>query len=287
MTGNRSWCFTLNNYTPAEVTSIQSAECKYIIFGREVGEEGTPHLQGFVQFKDGKTMSAVKTTLGTDRLHLEVCGGNPQQNITYCSKQGDVFEKGVRPAQGKRSDLKRALDDINDGMRSRKKLRAEHPLVMAKYPNFIEQILVDTAPAPQKPEIELHDWQKTLMETLKDEPDSRKVYFIIDETGGGGKSTFCDYVEAELENVQVMKPGKYPDMAYELCDETTILLIDCPRATYEYPIRFAEDVKDGRVTSSKYFSHQKRMKPCHVVFFMNEDLPYMQLSEDRIVKTSI
>lgn len=286
MPGNRSWCFTLNNYSEAEERNIQDAEAKYLIYGREVGDNQTPHLQGYVQFSNGKSLSAAKAAIG-DRAHMEVARGTPEQNIAYCSKNGDVFTKGERPCQGKRSDLKHAIDDIHDGMRSRKRLRAEHPFVMAKYPTFIEQVLNDTAPLPPKPNIVLRDWQLQLLQMMREPPHPRKVFFVIDLQGGKGKSTFCNYVEHEFENVQVMKPGKYADMAYELSDESRIILIDCPRATYEFPVQFAEDCKDGRVTSSKYFSHQKRLSPCHVIFFVNEAMDYIRLSEDRIVRICI
>lgn len=67
-----------------------------MIYGRETGEETwTQHLQGFVVFKCQKTFSAVKRLM--PRCHIEETKGSPQQNIDYCSKQGNIFEKGVRP----------------------------------------------------------------------------------------------------------------------------------------------------------------------------------------------
>lgn len=95
---SKFWCFTLNNYTPDEEASIQAAVATtYIVYGREVGQCGTPHLQGYVEFEEKKRMSHVKTTLGTQRLHLETRNGKAYQAAAYCRKDGDFFERGEVP----------------------------------------------------------------------------------------------------------------------------------------------------------------------------------------------
>jgi len=46
----RSYCFTLNNYTEEEYNEVVGTlkNYQYTAIGTEVGESGTPHLQGFV-----------------------------------------------------------------------------------------------------------------------------------------------------------------------------------------------------------------------------------------------
>ena len=122
MTGtrHRGWCFTLNNYTDSDYTSVCALSAQYLIVGKEVGEEETPHLQGYIYFPNGKSFTAVKRTfrvaLGHEHTHLERALGTPEQNKTYCSKGGDFVEVGQCPRKGKRSDLTRALEIADDAL---------------------------------------------------------------------------------------------------------------------------------------------------------------------------
>lgn len=98
------WCFTLNNYTAQEEQELMQLECKYIIFGREIGSEGTKHLQGYIRFTKRMSLRQLKQILG-NRVHLEIRRGTEQQAAEYCKKDGDFFEKGEPSQQGKRTDI--------------------------------------------------------------------------------------------------------------------------------------------------------------------------------------
>ena len=95
MSRSRNFCFTLNNYSEADFDRLIATECKYLIIGREKGEEGTPHLQGYFSFKDAKTLGGCKII--DPRAHWEICKGLPSQNRAYCIKQGDFTEIGTIP----------------------------------------------------------------------------------------------------------------------------------------------------------------------------------------------
>jgi len=89
------WCFTLNNYTKEEHSSIVLVfreKSKLYIIGDEVGEFGTPHLQGYVEFK---TKVRPVNLFPFKRIHWEKSKGNRDENITYCSKQNVLTSFGI------------------------------------------------------------------------------------------------------------------------------------------------------------------------------------------------
>lgn len=94
----RSYCFTVNNYAYEDLMAFLDIECKYKCFGFEEGENGTPHIQGYVQFRNPTSFLTMKRCL--PRAHIEIAKGTPAQNIEYCSKDGDFHEFGDRPHEG-------------------------------------------------------------------------------------------------------------------------------------------------------------------------------------------
>lgn len=91
----RNVVFTLNNYTEEELSSISSIinkRCSLGIIGDEVGEEGTPHLQGYFEFK---TKARPIGLFSNPRIHFEKRKGTRQQNIDYCSKEKVIFRLNV------------------------------------------------------------------------------------------------------------------------------------------------------------------------------------------------
>lgn len=92
---SKRWCFTLNNYTDEEISSIVplfNKECSVGFFSKEVGASGTPHLQGYVEFKE-KCRPAGKAT---SRIWWTKAKGSKADNISYCKKQENLFwSKGI------------------------------------------------------------------------------------------------------------------------------------------------------------------------------------------------
>lgn len=90
------WCFTLNNYTEDDILSLDLVDCKYMIYGKEIAPtSGTPHLQGYVQFRANKRLSWVKKL--NSNCHWEVAIADAHCNTAYCSKERDVTTRGVLP----------------------------------------------------------------------------------------------------------------------------------------------------------------------------------------------
>lgn len=98
---SRKWCFTLNNYSQEDIESLQALYpemAQYLIFGKEVAPTtGTPHLQGFLYFKQAISMNTIKKNISSKTIHLEIARGSFAENITYCAKDGNFTELGKRP----------------------------------------------------------------------------------------------------------------------------------------------------------------------------------------------
>lgn len=146
MSGAKHWCFTLNNYTEEDVEKYQTlgeqgGQVNYLVFGREKGESGTPHIQGYVSFSSKLRLAQVKVLLG-DRVHLEKAKGSPQQNKDYCEKEGDSFEYGTCPkGRGARTDLASALAAVKAGA-SRRVLIEEHGIAYSRAHRVLGEALL-------------------------------------------------------------------------------------------------------------------------------------------------
>lgn len=85
------WCFTLNNYTDEDIKmfNLICANCaKYWAFSKEVGKEGTPHLQGYIEFKK---KHRPKEIFDNERIHWEpsvVKKDAMKANFNYIKKEG-------------------------------------------------------------------------------------------------------------------------------------------------------------------------------------------------------
>ena len=150
MSRSRGWCFTLNNYTQEEEETIKKIDCRYLVFGHEHTKpgEGTPHLQGYIFFKNKKCFNPVKK-LFPARVHLESQKGNTKQAAEYCKKEGvNIFEKGERPATAQeiREQGGKAQQDKWEEMlkhaedQDTKWIRENYPKEYTRYESTFERI---------------------------------------------------------------------------------------------------------------------------------------------------
>lgn len=103
-----NFCFTLNNWTQLEYDALIRFDCKWIVIGKEIGKEQTPHLQGACCLNRNIRFSTLKKKPGFERAHIERMIGTPHQSLVYCSKEDpEPFMKGTMPevTQGRREDL--------------------------------------------------------------------------------------------------------------------------------------------------------------------------------------
>jgi len=113
----RNFCFTMNNYV--DTALVDTIDCKYVAYSKEVGSNGTPHLQGFISFHSLKSKAQVINLL--PGCHIEVMKGSIAQNENYCSKSATLIERGEKPiskkSQGDDEKLRweRARDFAKEG----------------------------------------------------------------------------------------------------------------------------------------------------------------------------
>lgn len=86
----RYYVFTLNNYDETDIMKLKlyaNEKCRYITFGKEVGANGTPHLQGYMQLKIGTAGKTIKNQSKCMRIWLHPCKGSGTEARDYCLKQ--------------------------------------------------------------------------------------------------------------------------------------------------------------------------------------------------------
>lgn len=94
-TRSRTYICVWNNYTLDNLSQLSQWSrqiCSAGVIGREVGEEGTPHLQCWFRWKDAQRWSTLHKKWPT--CHWEATRGDDVSNIRYCSKDGEYEHWG-------------------------------------------------------------------------------------------------------------------------------------------------------------------------------------------------
>lgn len=139
---NREWVFTLNNWTPEEYEKLVTSKFRYLVVGKETGKNGTPHLQGYIVTTNSVRFTVIKTLMPRCWCAWRAKRSSPEKASNYCKKDGDFFEEGKIPRQGKRNDLSDYVQNVQDIIEETgKPPRMRHdivafPNIIAKYPKF-------------------------------------------------------------------------------------------------------------------------------------------------------
>ncbi|CAB9524149.1 Para-Rep [Seminavis robusta] len=309
----RRFVFTLHHWTDTDWEYLPrlcdaNTDIEYMKVAKETGSEGdTPHLQGCVQFvRDFKQRESKvsKILMGPNKditrpdpknpgkhlkhhYHVRLMRGSTQKAADYCGsiakEEGcEIFEYGHLKVvkRGERSD-------IHDVQEAIKKMAQEgtpfveveetFPKFFSEKPEWVRRLYNRYRKIRQNffEEHEMFKWQRELVEYLNDyPPDPRKIIFIVDEEGNGGKSEI-------LRNIEFLFPKKavfglapqdvvsmsslYPD------DGADIVIMDCPRQQQynDLAYKFLEQVKNGSLVQTKYQCQQKEFRIPHVVVLMN------------------
>lgn len=161
-------------------------------------------------------------------------------------------------------------------------------------------------------------WQKQLRFILNTKAEDRNIFWISDDKGGVGKSTFCKFIKNKI----VLRSGRSTDLKTALANELKtvknpdVIFFDLARSVSsseskdhfilrhdnDPPERFdldskyknkdlmslIEEIKDCMFVLSKYESRVIKLdKPPHIVIFSNYRPDVQTLSLDRWIITSI
>jgi len=81
----RAFTFTLNNYTEDDYNYLNNLDTRYSIIARESAPTtGTPHLQGYLYFKNQRSLNSLKKQFPS--CHWEIAHADTETNQKYCKK---------------------------------------------------------------------------------------------------------------------------------------------------------------------------------------------------------
>lgn len=109
---------------------------KAFIIGFEIGEQGTPHIQGVFQFTHHRRFNILREYFKNN--HIERIY-DLKKAIEYCKKDNDFMEFGEITKQGQRTDIQEFTQAIIDGY-SDMELLMEFPSQSQRYFHNIEKI---------------------------------------------------------------------------------------------------------------------------------------------------
>lgn len=192
----RTWVYTWNNYTDADIEQLKALEVNMHRICKEIGETGTPHLQGAVTFKRTYRLSALKKLF--PKVHWEPAKTKDPEN--YCIK-GEIILNEKKNDQGKRSDIAEAIETLTE--HGYVVTARNHPEQFVKYYKGFKE-LINT--------------------TFEPEPWIDTEVIVIWGTPGTGKSKLARQIDPKLYNVPEPVNGTLWLDGYH--DQETILLDD-------------------------------------------------------------
>lgn len=243
----RKYCGTLNNYSEKEYDhlKVMTQKCERFIIGKEVGENGTPHLQMYIEFKNAISFNTLKGW--NERIHWEKAKGNVKDNYKYCSKDNDFIQKGML---SKQDELKLKLK--------------------SKYNEFIwynwqKQVIDICASEANDRTINwIYDYDGG-----KGKSTLRK-YLALNYD--------CIICDGKKQDVLNQLKTKVIDEDKDI----KIVIMDIPRHCNDY-INYGllEQLKDGHVYSGKYEGGEIFLDNIHVIVFSNELPDFDKFTKDR------
>jgi len=220
----REWVFTINNYSDDDISALEKLDCRYMVYAPEVGSKGTPHIQGYVVFKNQRAWKGITKDLPRAWIQVRAKHSTPGQARQYIvgpySKDGktkpanpDAVERGSLPEQGARNDLVSTGRKLKETKRERVLLDDEDCWTpLAKYPKFFAKLLS-------------HEWKKEADE-LCASGFTPEVYVLWSRNSGNGKSRFVYDTHGSANICRGNIAAKSGKLWWDGYDGETVLLLE-------------------------------------------------------------
>lgn len=155
---SRHWCFTLNNYFDSDIEDlcllVDDDTARYLVFGQETSENGTPHLQGYVEFHKPQRLSGAKARFAKacgGKPHLEPRRGTRGEARDYCLKGEQTHSEWAKlGSSGPNWGLNAVVHELGSwctGQGQRTDLEAYYDMVTAVLENESDKSIAEIAPA--------------------------------------------------------------------------------------------------------------------------------------------
>lgn len=284
----KNYCFTLNN--PRGDIQLHDS-VGYMVYQHEIGENGTLHYQGYLEFKDRTRITGIKK-LGYpyDAMHLEVRKGTQAQAIAYCTKE-DTRVAGTQPIHagtptqiGKARSysamvaaIARDEDVTHDDT---------HLEEYIKHKRSVDEVIRERKRSKREDievAIVLTTWQEELVTTFKEKPHPRIIHWRWEAAGNSGKTTFTKYLVKHHNAIMVDTTAK--ERVIRAYNQEPIVVFDINRAEgKEDRINYGimEMLKNGMGFNTMYEPQMKLWQPPHVLVFSNFPPADGKLSIDRL-----
>lgn len=304
---------TLNNYTDDELehlracTDSSDSKIKYIVWIKEIGTEGTPHLQLYAQAFEKLSIAAWHKALGT-RIANIVPTENVKAAIDYCKGYKDgspkpgsdltsVEEYGKAPSSGERTDLITAANEVRK--RPLKEIMengsVNEPTIAKHYTYFKDLDMMcckkrayDSAKEEHNKYLETRErlpWEFKLKEVVENDTDTRSIHWFYDPIGETGKTINAKDLYFN-HNAFYCTGGKASDIAHAYNYEPLVifnLVASVDETTMHYIYKVLEEFKDGIFSSGKYQSITKSFSIPQVIVFSNMKPDLSKMKRNRLI----
>lgn len=244
---SRTWCFTVNN--PTLEFKIDTFTQLFTEGKFVVGlEKGDSKTEHWQGYVQFKN---ARTFASMKKIlptaHLEKAKGGKKANYIYCTKDNNFLTN---------------MDMIP---------------FKQKIKNLCKERYKD---------IKWKNWQKDILDILKEKPDDRTVNWFWENSGNIGKSFLAKYICINYDTVIAdgKKDNIFNQINIMMEDKKLphVIILDIPRHNLDFVNYGAiEQIKNGLIYSGKYEGGICIYPPPHVIIFANEGPIKKKFSKDR------